>query len=249
MAKKSNVNIPAIQVIRLIVFLFIGFVIFVVYTRTVDFLTGSDLFTVRDVVIDRSIQFIDVSELRRLKGRNIFKVDLGQLQARIKSQYPQIAQLQVMRELPDRIKVLAKKRDALFQCPWKGKTLLVDAEGVAMYYVSGAVDLPIVQGALVSRPRVLLGAPLTVKPVSVAAQVIRAFRSHPHTAGLKILSVDVENLSKITVALAAGPQVILDVENYAAKLDLLEMMVAQKKVDLTRVKYVDLRFNEPVLGG
>src|SRR5258708_5029325 len=110
MAKKSNVNIPAIQIIRIIVFLFIGFICIISYNKTIEFLTTSPLFAVRDVLIDTSIQFIDVDQLRRLKGQNIFKVDIAKLHARIKAQYPQISQLRVMRQLPDRIKVLAKKR-------------------------------------------------------------------------------------------------------------------------------------------
>src|SRR5690348_777953 len=125
MAKKSSVNIPAIQVIRIIVFLFLGFIIFLAYSKTVEFLTDSELFRVQDVLIDKSIQFIDVAELRRLKGRNIFKVDIAKLQTKIKAQYPQIAELRVIRELPDRVKVLAKKREGLFQIAVRGKYLLV----------------------------------------------------------------------------------------------------------------------------
>jgi len=248
MAKKSNVNIPAIQIIRLIVFLFLGLILFSIYSKTNEFLTSSELFRVHDVVIDPSIRFIDVSELRRLKGRNIFSVDITKLQARIKAQYPQISDLQVMRDLPDRIRVLAKKRDALFQTPVKGRVLLVDADGVAMYYVNEPVDVPVVRGALPAPAKVVLGAPLAAKPVVVATGIMRGFRSHPRTASLKVASVDVENLSKITVLLASGMKVILDGDNYTRKLDVLEMMMAQKKVDFTQVKYVDLRFTEPVLG-
>ena len=159
MAKKSNVNIPVIQIIRVIVFLFIGYILFIAYIKVYDFMTASELFAVQEVVVDSSIQFIDVSDLRRLKGRNIFKVDIAQLQAKIKAQYPQIAQLRVIKELPNRIKVLAQKRDALFQTPWRGKILLVDGKGVAMYYISGSVDLPVVQGALLGHTKVILGTP------------------------------------------------------------------------------------------
>jgi hypothetical protein len=60
MAKKSGVKISTIAVIRTIVFLFIGFVLFTGYVDAVDFLTNSPLFEIKDVMIDRSIQFIDL---------------------------------------------------------------------------------------------------------------------------------------------------------------------------------------------
>ena len=75
MAKKSGVNISRIAVIRVIVFLFIGFILFTAYVNTSEFLTTSPLFEVKDVMIDRSIQFIDLRVLKQLKGSNIFKID------------------------------------------------------------------------------------------------------------------------------------------------------------------------------
>ena len=247
MAKKSSVNIPAIQIIRVIVFLFIGLMLFCAYAKTESFLTASDLFEVRDVLIDRSIQFIDVADLRRLKGRNMFKVDIAKLQGRIKAQYPQIAELRVIREFPDRIKVLAKKRQGLFQVPHKGKFLLVDTEGVAMYYTPALLNLPMVQGAL-GNIKVVQGAPLTSKNTGLAVAILQGFKAHLRTARLKVTSLDLRNLSKIDVTLAEALHIILDQDNYPTKLDMLDMLLAQRKIDFAQVKYIDLRFNEPVLG-
>ena len=83
MAKKSSVNISRIAVIRVIVFLFIGFVFFTGYVNTVEFLTSSPLFEVKDVMIDRSIQFIDLRSLKDLKGNNIFKIDIKKIDRQI----------------------------------------------------------------------------------------------------------------------------------------------------------------------
>lgn len=247
MAKKSNISIPGIAVIRSIVFLLIGLTIYFIYVNTADFLTESDIFTVHDVVIDKSIQFIDVAELKRLKGHNIFKVDIARLQAKIKAQYPQIAQLQVMRELPDRIKVLAKKRDVIFQAVVHGKSLLVDTEGVGMYFSKEAVDVPLVIGLVSQSAKIVLGAPLAAKSTGLAVTLIRTFKARPVLSGLKVVSLDISNLSKIEITLAQGVHIILDQDNYAAKLDLLAAMLEQKKIMLAQLKYLDLRFNEPVL--
>jgi cell division septal protein FtsQ len=247
MAKKSNVNIPAIQIIRIIVFLIIGLSLFLAYTKTKSLLTDSDMFQVRDVLIDRSIQFIDVAELRSLKGRNIFKIDIRKLETKIRAKYPQIAQLRVIRELPDRIKVLAKNREALYQVPLKGKFLLVDGEGVAMYYTPQLPEFPVVQGAI-GNVKVIQGAAIASKKVALATSMVQAFKTRPRIARLKVTALDLNNLSKISVSIGENLQIILDQENYATKLDMLDMLLAQRKIDFTQVKYVDLRFNEPVLG-
>src|ERR1700689_29081 len=134
MAKKSGVKISMIAVIRVIVFLFIGFVFFTGYVDTVDFLTSSPLFEIKEVMIDRSIQFIDQRSLKDLKGQNIFKVDINKVDSQIAARYPYIAQLRVVRQLPDRILVLDKKREPLMQIYFKKKYLTLDTEGVALYY-------------------------------------------------------------------------------------------------------------------
>ena len=103
----------------MIVFLFIGFVFFTGYVNTVEFLTSSPLFEVKDVMIDRSIQFIDLRALKDLKGSNIFKIDIKKIDRQIAQEYPYIAQLRVVRQLPDRILILAKKREPLMQIYFK----------------------------------------------------------------------------------------------------------------------------------
>lgn len=246
MAKKSNVKIPGIVVLRTIVFLFIGFVLVFGYTKTYEFVTTSPLFSVKEVLVDTSIQFIDMPELKRLRGRNIFKVDILKLQARIRSQYPQISQLRVMRELPDRIKVLAKKREAIVQVNIKGKHLLIDGDAVAMYYAPQAQDLPFVNGVNVGK--VVQGAPLASKPVKIVVAIIEKLKSQPHTSRIKLASIEAPSLSKIEIVSAAGPRIIVDQETYGPKLEILEMLLSQRKVDFRQIKYVDLRFSEPVLG-
>ncbi|MDE2027601.1 MAG: FtsQ-type POTRA domain-containing protein, partial [Candidatus Omnitrophica bacterium] len=157
MAKKSSVNISPIAIIRVIVFLFIGFVVFTGYVNAVDFLTSSPLFSVKDVLIDRSIQFIDLRTLRDMKGANIFEVDIDKLDRQIRRRYPYIAELRVVRQLPDRILVLAKKRDPLMQIYYKKKYLQLDTEGVALYYTLQPADLPLVFGVPVDNS-LFLGA-------------------------------------------------------------------------------------------
>jgi len=249
MAKKSNINIPAIAVIRTIVFLFIALVVFSAYARSVDFLTTSPLFTVKDVLVDTSIRFIDTRDLRELKGRNIFKVDVRKVHARLSAQYPQIAQLRVIRQLPDKIKVLAKKRDVLVQVRWRNKFLLVDTEGVALYNADAQQpSLPVVNGIVLGR-KVVLGAPVVSRSLRAVVDILDQFKGHPRTALLKVTAVDAANPSKIEFILDGGLRVILDQDHFPLKVQKFDVLLAQRNVEWARARYVDLRFAEPIIAG
>jgi len=237
-----------IAVIRVIVFLFLGLIGFVGFSKAQDMLLRSEMFSIHDVYVEKSIEFIDKSQLIALKGKNIFSVDLEQMHRRILKQYPQISQLHIVKELPDNIKILAKKRDPVFALILKGKYLLVDREGVAMYYVDKPVGLPVVYGVTGSSVKITLGARIKFQLVQEALNILSAFKSHPQVARLKVTDMDLGNASRLTITCAGGFKVLLDKENYVAKLDMLEMLLVGRKVDFNTVKYVDLRFNEPVLG-
>jgi len=249
MAKKSGINISRIAVIRVIVFLFIGLVLFTGYVSTLEFLTTSALFEVRDVMIDKSIQFIDLRVLKQLKGSNIFKVDINKLGSQIAQEYPYISQLRVVRQLPDRIMILAKKREPLMQIYFKGKFLLVDKESVALYYSAQAVSLPQIHGIPLEKNRVVLGVHIRSKELDKAVEILNMFQLAPNLKRWKLTNMEVGNLSKIDITTLENMHVILDQEDTKDKIELLQMLIAGNKIDLNKVRYIDLRFKEPVIAG
>ncbi len=60
--------------------------------------------------------------------------------------------------------------------------------------------------------------------------------------------MDVDNLSKVSFNIGPMLEIILDKEDSARKLELLVSLISQKKLDFREVKYIDLRFKEPVVG-
>ncbi len=247
MVKKSSVKISGVAVLRIIIFLFLGLSFFTVYVNAVDFLTKSPLFEVKDVMVERSIQFIDKRSLKDLKGKNIFKVDLTRVHRQINQRYPYIAQLRVVRQLPDKILILAKKREPLLQIYYKKKYLLVDTEGVALYYVVQPVNLPQVYGIPLDRNGTFLGGHVHGTQLNKTVEILNAFKESEHLKNWRIQQIQTGNLSKIEVVVGENMHVILDQENTRDKIGLLQMLVAANKIDLKKVKYIDLRFKEPVI--
>jgi cell division septal protein FtsQ len=247
LAKKSSVNISRIAVIRVIVFLFIGFVFFSGYVDAIEFLTRSPLFEVKDVMIDRSIGFIDVRALKDLKGANIFKLDIKKIDHQISQRYPYIAQLRVVRQLPDRVLILAKKREPLMQVYFKNKYLLLDTEGVALYYVLQPAALPLVYGIPIERDWLFLGGHVRGQELSKVVDILNMFKQSAYLRHWRIHAVQAGNLSKIDLLVGENMHVILDQEDTQDKIELLQMLISSNKIDLNKVKYIDLRFKEPVI--
>ena len=247
MAKKSGVNISRIAVIRVIVFLFIGLVLFTGYVNTVEFLTSSPLFEVKDVMIDRSIQFIDLRSLKNLKGKNIFKIDIKKIERQIAERYPYIAQLRVVRQLPDRILILAKKREPLMQIYFKKKYLLLDTQGVALYYTLQPVDLPQVYGIPLEHDWLFLGRTIRGPELNKVVDILNMFKASPYLGRWRIHAVQAGNLSKIDMLVGENMHVILDQDDTQDKIELLQMLISANKINLNQVKYIDLRFKEPVI--
>ena len=231
----------------MIVFLFIGFVFFTGYVNAVEFLTSSPLFEVKDVLIDKSIQFIDLRSLRDLKGTNIFKIDIGKIDRQIAERYPYIAQLRVVRQLPDRVLILAKKREPLMQIYFRKKYLLLDTEGVTLYFVLTPTPLPLVHGIPLNDEGVFLGGHLRGTALSKVVEILNSFKASPFLKRWRIHAIEAGNLSRIDLSVGENMHVILDQDDTQDKIELLQMLISTNKIRLNQVKYIDLRFKEPVI--
>ncbi len=248
MPKKFNVNFSPIAIIRTIVFIFIAWVIFFSYTSIRDFLLSSALFAVRDVRIESSIQFIDTRPLKALIGRNIFSVDIKQIHRQLVSQYPQITQLRVQRQLPDTIVVLARKRHIIAQMPVKGKYLLIDMENVGLYLALKPLPVPMIEGLRFDQAHYVPGTALNVKGLSDVVDILNALKTHKNTAALKVLNVQAANPSKIELNIDGGWKVLIDNDNALEKINMLDFVLNQRHgVSEPLVNYIDVRFKEPII--
>ena len=215
------------------------------------------MFEVKDVTIDQSIRFIDKRDLKDLIGTNIFKVDIDKIQRKIAQEYPYIAQLKVMRLLPDRIQISAKKREPLMQIFFKKKYLQVDTQGVPLYFILQPSELPQIVGIPLERNWFYLGKPIRGQEMSKMVDILNFFKSSPYMRRWRIHSIQAGNLSKIDLvvltdthsgsSVGENMHVILDQDDTQEKMELLQMLISTNKIDLNKVKYIDLRFKEPVI--
>ena len=85
------------------------------------------------------------------------------------------------------------------------------------------------------------------KELEKAIDILEMFQLSPRLKRWKLTVIEVGNLSKIDVTVGENMHVILDQEDTRDKIELLQMLISANRIDLNKVKYIDLRFKEPVI--
>ena len=209
----------------------------------------TEYFKIRSVVIDPSLQFINKRDLRKLIGKNIFEVDLTAARRRLSYKYPQASELKVMKRFPNQIAVVAKQRVPFAQIQVKDHRATLDGEGIVLS-AEGQADkgLPFITGAKVDNRRLVRGLPFRGTDIQIALKIVNFFQSNESLSSYRIDTINVESLSKIHFTLSNDLKIILDRNNVARKIRILGVVLSQGKLDMKHVKYIDLRFKEPIIG-
>jgi hypothetical protein len=213
-------------------------------------LHSTPLFVIRDISVADSLQSLEVPELLKLKGQNIFNVDLARIEAKIRVKYPQLSDLRVMRRLPDQIFMTALRRDPFAYVVLDGKTCVIDRNGFMMGSpVKDQAPLPVIKG--LKGQRVVPADPVNDENVHTGIEIIRLFHQDGRLPGLEIEALQVGDPTRILCDIekdGVGFQIIMDKDHMAQRLKTLSDVLVRGGLDLAQVKYMDLRFGEPVIG-
>lgn len=214
-----------------------------------SFLNKSDYFKIKIIKYDPALEFINKRYTERLKGKSIFAVDLQKVQKQLSFRYPQVKNLRVVREFPNQISVVAKSRSPVAQTRLLEKNLTLDDNGVVLSTTTKLdKNLPLIKGIKYASPKIDVGLPLKGKSISTALNIIDEFDEHRTLAHYQIAEVNVANLSNIQFDLSNKLRIIVDRDNMKQKMELLSVLLAKGRLRLKEVKYIDLRFKEPIIG-
>jgi cell division septal protein FtsQ len=232
-----------------IVLVVIVFLAVVGYRQTVAFFKKSDLFMIRDIAVDPSLEFIMSSKLSSLKGKNLFAVNLAAVQRQLQYEYPQVSELKLTRRFPDKVLVTARRRTPAANMVIRNQDVVLDEEGVILPSSAGnGLELPALTGVNTRDWKPIIGSRLKARDLSLALKILKAFRQEPALVTYRIRRLDVSNFSHMVFYLSDNLQIILDREDISDKMKTLGLVLSQTRNELGQVKYIDLRFREPVLG-
>jgi len=219
------------------------------YIGTSKLIIQSQYFKVKAVIIEPSLQFINKKDIEKLIGQSIFLVDLKKLHGRLEYRYPQVSQLRIMKQFPNQILIKAESRNPIAQTRINDILLTLDL-GAVVLSTSTKLEknIPFIVGLPERSETISLGEPVRGKEVRLALRIIRLFNENHTLSKYGIDKINVENISNIYLNLTNGLKVIVDHDNLSRKIKLLNFMIAQSQINLKEVKYIDLRFKEPILG-
>ena len=220
-----------------------------IFSRNImDFLKTSDYFTVKEIWYESSLRFMESNEMTGLKGRNIFDVDLTRVEKQLRMRYPQFAQLRVLKRFPNQILVVARQRTPLAQTQLGAKMIMLDDKGVILSIESELDNqFPFIVGTGSFKGRVATGILIENVDIQLALKIIKFFKADKILSMYRISRMDVSNLSQISFYILGDVKIMMDQENFYHQLKMLSLVLSQAKLDADTVKYIDLRFKEPIL--
>lgn len=258
-SKSLKMRLQAVKFIVITVIIFLAIVIVIGYARKI--LTTLDYFKIRNIIVKEDNN-IDVSYL---EGHNILGLDLQKEARCLLEFYPNYQKIRLVRLLPNRLFIDAIKRQPLGLIKLY-RYFSIDKERVlfeAPRQLEG-LDLPLILGLETKILGPKLGKQYDINELILALDIIKEAKTNKVLKDYKIKEIDVKNPSIVSffifVPLQVSDypkgQVVTRLENLEIKIgqddikgriNILSTLLIQLKNDLANIKYIDLRFKEPVI--
>jgi cell division septal protein FtsQ len=221
---------------------------------------NSSLFRVRDIVIREGNTVNSKIDLSFLVGRNIMAIDLEQEERNIAVIYPGYRQIRLIRVFPDRLFAYFVRRQPI-ACVKLYRYFYVDNDAALFDLPADAAqpanNFPVIYGLdrKISGPQA--GRRYNLNELLLGVNIIKAVRNSRQLRGLRIKSIDVTNPDNaaFTILLPAPAQAVppdgIEIrigQGYLNdKMNILASLLIQGRNDWDNIKYIDLRFKEPVI--
>jgi len=181
-------------------------------------------------------------------GRNIFAIDLRYISRSLEEAYPDASQVAVRIALPDKIAISLKFRRpaALVRAD---RLYAVDDEAFVLPSVSAESlkGLPVIEGASIKYDE-KRGKKSSSKNLMVALELLKCMKAAKFLAGYGADTIDASDAANLSFFLRNGTEVKIGCENFKERLKLLDHTLRDPRLVLDRVKYIDLRFKDAVVG-
>lgn len=250
--KLSIKIILILAIILLAIFFIIGYIL--------KALAASDFFVVKQVAVRNSGTAFDY-----LKGKDIFSLDLRFESQKALVNCPDCRKVRFVRMLPNCIFVDFVKRLPVALVKFY-KNFAIDEQGT-IFYSSLAIEesgLPVIYGLETKIFGPKPGTKYNLAEINLALNIIKEFKANKAFQGFTLKRIDVASaqsagffllLPKQAVDYAranpraewSGFQVLIGENNIREKMMVLGGLIMQAAGDWADIKYIDLRFKEPVI--
>ncbi len=181
----------------------------------------------------------------RYTGLNIFTVDLRQVAAGAVSDFPHLKKVDVRRILPDKLEV-----DLLVRTPVAvidtGDGMVIDKEGMVLARGMETNGLVKIKGVTFFWGAPSPGEKIKTRPVAKALLLLEVLREKDFIKRYDIEYIDVSDQNNILLNID-GVQVKMGNTDFPRKINRLNEMLKDPRMDLKDINYIDLRFEDAVI--
>lgn len=236
---------------KMIISLSILLIIAVTFTSFYVLYFKTPFFVVQDVIMvgkvsDTSVNYDDLQQL--IMDKNIFKLDLSVIRSYMLCNYQELLDLQFSRAFPNSIIAFIILRKPV---AWVHQEFYypVDTDGVILSGVKDYPDkdLPVISGVRSSLER-HVGRATDSRRVKTALLLLKELSSSGILNEHKLVEIDISSIRNAIFFLEDGLEIKIGNKNYASRLENLKKILQDPKIKPIDIRYVDLRFKEPVIG-
>ncbi len=235
-----------------------GFVIFFLLVIigwavfTYRLLYESDYFFIKENRLDWLDEPIVKKSYEKLldtgRGENIFKFDISSAAAEMISANPELKSIQILRDFPDRLTLKVQPRMPVAQIG-ENEFFLIDDQGVVLTKSHGSIreDLPVITGIgwrLFREIGQKEESPRIAKALSLLCAIDESNFTDNHT----LTKIDVSDYRNTLFFIEDGLEIKIGHSNFKERLELLDKTLASISMAKDEITYVDLRFDDVVLG-
>jgi len=255
--KKQKFKLP-LAAITILVIILLAISLLLGYIWKV--LTTSDFFAVKRIIVRNSGESFEY-----LKGRNIFDLNLNNESLRSLSNCPDCRKVRFLKILPNCLIVDYVKRRPVALAKFY-KNYAIDEQGVFFSPLGTPeeADLPIIYGLETKIFGPKAGIRYRRPEIDLALSVIKEFRVNRSLKVFALKRIDVASLQSAGLFVLfprqaadytkpvprvewLGFEVRIGEGNIQQKLMILGGLLTQADKELVNIKYIDLRFKEPVI--
>lgn len=224
-------------------------------------LKNSDYFKIQEIAANEG----NITDLSYLKGENIFALDLRKESRYILEHYPAYSNVKMVRILPNRVYAVFVKRKPLALVKLY-RVFSVDQDMVLFEPPENTPDsqLPVITGLETKIFGPKMGKKYDVKELAFALNTLKAFRFIRGLRPYRVKRIEVANINNASVFVEVPNKQVAFVRSgtqefsgwielklgenwFKDKLGILAMILSQTKNDLPNIKYIDLRFKDPLI--
>lgn len=227
-------------------------VVGVIFGSVVAYALNSPVFQLEEVKIlnagtwtqQQAFQFC---ELRR--GENLIQLDLVGVQQVIKRRHPEFKDVRVRRVLPNSVEVILKRRTPAAQVAY-ARFVQIDRDFLILPGSSPTPfkNLTIIEGAPVPRRGLLVGVTIDDVWTRKALKIMELVKQSKILRKHVLSKIDIRDPKSISLFVDSDIEIKMGRDHLMEKLQLLDQTLKSVELDASKIRYIDLRFDDVVVG-